>query len=96
MVSEKMSTALEVQRAVAIAAMSGNAGLIPVRTIAGGGSAPNAEFYDAKVKVLSEQIEHHVHQEERRSEESSPKPKRPISAETQTNPAFCAPVETTP
>ena len=29
-------------------------------------SAPSAEFYDAKVKVLSEQIEHHVHEEERR------------------------------
>jgi hemerythrin superfamily protein len=27
-------------------------------------SAPNEEFYDAKVKVLSEQIEHHVHEEE--------------------------------
>jgi hypothetical protein len=34
MVSEKVSAALEVQRAAAIAAMSGNAGLIPVRTIA--------------------------------------------------------------
>jgi hemerythrin superfamily protein len=31
-------------------------------------SAPNEEFYDAKVKVLSEQIEHHVHEEEKRSE----------------------------
>ena len=31
-------------------------------------SAPSAEFYDAKVKVLSEQIEHHVHEEERRSD----------------------------
>jgi len=31
-------------------------------------SAPGAEFYDAKVKVLSEQIEHHVHEEERRSD----------------------------
>jgi hypothetical protein len=30
------------------------------------GSAPNEEFYDAKVKVLSEQIEHHVHEEEKR------------------------------
>ena len=30
-------------------------------------SAPNEEFYDAKVKVLSEQIEHHVHEEEKRS-----------------------------
>jgi hypothetical protein len=28
-------------------------------------SAPNAEFYDAKVKVLSEQIEHHVGEEEK-------------------------------
>jgi len=31
-------------------------------------SQPNEEFYDAKVKVLSEQIEHHVHEEERRSD----------------------------
>ena len=31
-------------------------------------SAPGEKFYDAKVKVLSEQIEHHVHEEERRSE----------------------------
>ena len=31
-------------------------------------SAPGEEFYDAKVKVLSEQIEHHVHEEERRSD----------------------------
>ena len=31
-------------------------------------SAPNEEFYDAKVKELSEQIEHHVHEEEKRSE----------------------------
>jgi hemerythrin superfamily protein len=31
-------------------------------------SDPNEEFYDAKVKVLSEQIEHHVHEEERRSD----------------------------
>jgi hypothetical protein len=30
-------------------------------------SAPDEEFYDAKVKVLSEQIEHHVHEEEKRS-----------------------------
>jgi hemerythrin superfamily protein len=29
---------------------------------------PGAEFYDSKVKVLSEQIEHHVHEEERRSD----------------------------
>ena len=29
---------------------------------------PDDEFYDAKVKVLSEQIKHHVHEEERRSE----------------------------
>jgi hypothetical protein len=34
MVSEKMSAALEVQRAAAIAAMTGKAGLIPARTIA--------------------------------------------------------------
>jgi hypothetical protein len=32
-------------------------------------SAPNEEFYDAKVKVLSEQIEHHVHEEEKRSDD---------------------------
>ena len=31
-------------------------------------SAPDEEFYDAKVKVLSEQIEHHVQEEERRSD----------------------------
>jgi len=31
-------------------------------------SQPDEEFYDAKVKVLSEQIEHHVHEEEMRSE----------------------------
>ena len=31
-------------------------------------SAPNEEFYGAKVNVLSEQIEHHVHEEEKRSE----------------------------
>jgi hemerythrin superfamily protein len=30
--------------------------------------APNEEYYDAKVKVLSEQIEHHVHEEEKRSD----------------------------
>jgi hypothetical protein len=30
--------------------------------------SPAEEFYDAKVKVLSEQIEHHVHEEEKRSE----------------------------
>jgi hemerythrin superfamily protein len=30
--------------------------------------SPDQEFYDAKVKVLSEQIEHHVHEEEKRSE----------------------------
>jgi Hemerythrin HHE cation binding domain len=29
---------------------------------------PAEEFYEAKVKVLSEQIEHHVHEEERRSD----------------------------
>jgi hemerythrin superfamily protein len=29
---------------------------------------PDEEFYDAKVKVLSEQIEHHVHEEEKRSD----------------------------
>lgn len=32
------------------------------------GSAPDEEFYDAKVKVLSEMIEHHVEEEEKRSE----------------------------
>lgn len=31
-------------------------------------SKPSAEFYDAKVKVLSEEIEHHVKEEERRME----------------------------
>jgi hemerythrin superfamily protein len=31
-------------------------------------SAPDEDFYDAKVKVLSEQIEHHVGEEEKRSE----------------------------
>ena len=30
--------------------------------------APSDEFYDAKVKVLSEQIEHHVEEEEQRIE----------------------------
>jgi hemerythrin superfamily protein len=29
---------------------------------------PDDEFYDAKVKVLSEEIEHHVEEEEQRSE----------------------------
>ncbi len=29
---------------------------------------PDDEYYDAKVKVLSEQIEHHVEEEEKRSE----------------------------
>ena len=32
------------------------------------GSAPDDEFYDAKVKVLSEMIKHHVKEEEKRSE----------------------------
>ena len=31
-------------------------------------SAPDAEFYDAKVTVLSEMIKHHVKEEEKRSE----------------------------
>lgn len=31
-------------------------------------SSPNEEFFDAKVKVLSEQIKHHVHEEEMRAE----------------------------
>ena len=31
-------------------------------------SAPDDAFYDAKVKVLSEQIKHHVKEEEKRSE----------------------------
>lgn len=31
-------------------------------------SAPDADFYDAKVKVLSEEIKHHVHEEEMPSE----------------------------
>ena len=34
MVSEKMSAALEVQHAIAVAAFTGNAGLIPARTAA--------------------------------------------------------------
>jgi TRAP-type C4-dicarboxylate transport system permease small subunit len=34
MVSEKMSATLEIQQAVAVAAMTGNAGLIPARTLA--------------------------------------------------------------
>jgi hemerythrin superfamily protein len=32
------------------------------------GGEPSDEFYDAKVKVLSEQIEHHVQEEEQRIE----------------------------
>ena len=32
------------------------------------GSNPEQEFFDAKVKVLSEQIKHHVHEEEARAE----------------------------
>jgi hemerythrin superfamily protein len=31
-------------------------------------ATPDAEFYDAKVKVLSEEIEHHVEEEEKRME----------------------------
>jgi hemerythrin superfamily protein len=31
-------------------------------------STPSAEFYDAKVKVLQEEIEHHVEEEEKRME----------------------------
>ena len=31
-------------------------------------SEPNEEFYDAKVKVLQEEIEHHVEEEEKRTE----------------------------
>lgn len=31
-------------------------------------ASPDAEFYDAKVKVLSEEIKHHVHEEEMPSE----------------------------
>ena len=31
-------------------------------------SSPDSEFYDSKVKVLSEQIKHHVKEEEMRSE----------------------------
>lgn len=31
-------------------------------------SSPEDEFYEAKVKVLSEEIKHHVHEEEARSE----------------------------
>jgi hypothetical protein len=32
------------------------------------GGSPDEEFYDAKVKVLSEEIEHHVEEEEKRVE----------------------------
>ncbi len=32
------------------------------------GGAPDEDFYDAKVKVLNEMIEHHVEEEEKRSE----------------------------
>ena len=32
------------------------------------GAAPDDEFYDSKVKVLSEEIEHHVEEEEKRME----------------------------
>lgn len=32
------------------------------------GGGPDDEFYDAKVKVLSEEIEHHVEEEEKRME----------------------------
>ena len=32
------------------------------------GGSPSDEFYDAKVKVLKEEIEHHVEEEERRME----------------------------
>ena len=31
-------------------------------------SSPDNEFYDAKVKVLSEEIKHHVKEEEKRAE----------------------------
>jgi hemerythrin superfamily protein len=31
-------------------------------------SEPDEDFYDAKVKVLSEEIEHHIEEEEKRSE----------------------------
>lgn len=31
-------------------------------------TSPEDEFFDAKVKVLSEEIKHHVHEEEARSE----------------------------
>ena len=37
-----------------------------ITEILGGG--PDDEFYDAKVKVLSEEIEHHVEEEEKRME----------------------------
>ena len=37
-----------------------------IAEILGGG--PSDEFYDAKVKVLSEEIEHHVEEEEKRME----------------------------
>ena len=37
-----------------------------IAEILGGG--PDDEFYDSKVKVLSEEIEHHVEEEEKRME----------------------------
>ncbi|WP_425506879.1 hemerythrin domain-containing protein [Sphingomonas sediminicola] len=38
---------------------------------------PSDEFYDAKVKVLSEEIEHHVEEEEKPKEGFSPRPGLP-------------------
>jgi hypothetical protein len=37
---------------------------------------PDEEFYDSKVKVLSEQIEHHVHEEESGRKGCSPRRER--------------------
>jgi len=43
-----------------------DAAKVLIAEIQGGG--PNDEFYDAKVKVLQEEIEHHVQEEEKRME----------------------------
>ena len=48
-------------------------------------SEPDAEFYDAKVTVLSEMIKHHVKEEEKRSEGLFAQAKRELSAAKQTN-----------
>ena len=43
------------------------------------GSNPDSEFYDAKMKVLSEEIKHHVKEEESRAKASSPRRATPGS-----------------